>query len=113
VTVAGAGTIAVARGHQQAAFLFAVTQFGRKLDGALVYANLATGDLVESLDIDSLTLSGANQATFSGDCFNWEEPCTFTVTVHGNQPVDSFAITGSGFTPEAGNLTSGAIEISP
>jgi len=50
-------------------------------------------------------------ATFSGDCFDWGWPCKFTVTVQGNRTVNSFAISGSGFTPEGGNLTSGAIEI--
>jgi hypothetical protein len=115
VTVVGAGTIAVAgaKGHPQAGFLFAVTQSGQGLNGALIYTNPATNDLVESFDINSLNLAGANMATFSGGCFNWWEPCTFTVTVQGNQSVNSFAITGSGFTPEAGNLTSGAIAVSP
>jgi hypothetical protein len=93
-------------------FLLEVTQLKRELSGLLIFENPLTGDFVESADISSVSLSGPNQATISGDCFNvLEGPCTFTVTVHGNQPVESFAITGTGFTPEAGPLIFGAIEI--
>ena len=97
--------------HSHAEFLFSATQFGQALSGGLIYENLLTGDMIESLDIDSLSLSG-DLATFTGDCFDFEEPCAFTVTVQGNKSVNSFAITGTGFTPEAGNLTRGEIVIS-
>jgi len=61
----------------QAGFVFAASQFGRQTGGGLLYANPVTGDLVQSLDIDSIELSGPNNATFSGDCFNGDAPCTF------------------------------------
>ncbi len=84
MTVFGDGAIAV--GTSQAEFVLEVRQIGAELTGYLVYQNLASGDLVESAGIVSLSLPGPNQASFSGPCYNDSEgPCTFTVTVHGNQ----------------------------
>jgi hypothetical protein len=110
MNVAGSGTIAVGTGNAQAEFVFRVPESGTR---ELIYENPVTGDMVESFDIGAPILIGTNMATFSGVCVNMADPCTFTVTVTGNQAVDRFAITGSGLTPEAGNLTSGSIQITP
>jgi len=90
-----------------------VKQSKQKLTGDLDYENPVTGDAVQSTHVDSVSVSGAHKATFSGECVNGHNSCTFSVTVEASDGSSgSFSIAGSGLTPESGGLTSGTIEVS-
>jgi hypothetical protein len=88
------------------------------VSGEWQFVNKTTGDIVHSLSITDLEVSG-NTATFSGSCRNENAPdgapCSFRVTVTdngegANAPPDTVAVGGTGFTGASGALA-GNIQI--
>lgn len=88
------------------------------VSGQWQFVNQATGDIVHSLSIADLEVTG-NTAMFSGTCRNESAPegtpCSFRVTVQdngqgANSPPDTFSVAGTGFTGASGALD-GNIEI--
>jgi len=83
------------------------------VDGHLQYENHASGAKIHSVTFTRFTIGG-NTATFSGTCTNNGAPCTFNITVQGNdqpQGSDSFIISINGGPPEGGTLKGGNINI--
>ena len=83
---------------------------GGDITGEWQFVNRATGDIVHSIAITELTVSG-NMATFSGLCRNERAPagtmCWFWVTVQDNgegsqATPDTYSVVGQGFTGAAG-----------
>jgi len=78
--------------------------------GEWQFVNLASGDIVHSVAITSLAITG-NTATFSGVCRNERAPegtpCSFFVIVQDNGEdsqamSDTYIVTGTGFVGAAG-----------
>lgn len=83
---------------------------GGDITGEWQFVNRATGDIVHSIAITELIVSG-NIATFSGFCRNERAPagtlCSFRVTAQDNgegsqAPPDTYSVVGQGFTGAAG-----------
>ena len=88
------------------------------VSGEWQFVNKTTGDIVHSLSITDLEVSG-NTATFSGSCRNENAPdgapCSFRVTVTDNgegaqAPPDTVTVAGTGFAGGSGTLN-GNIQI--
>jgi hypothetical protein len=88
--------------------------------GEWQFVNLASGDIVHSVAITSLAITG-NTATFSGVCRNERAPegtpCSFFVIVQDNGEdsqamSDTYIVTGTGFVGAAGAVV-GNVKIHP
>ena len=84
---------------------------GGDITGQWQFVNRTTGDIVHSIAITDLVVSG-NMATFSGFCRNERAPgasCSFKVTAQDKGQAslvlpDSYSVTGQGFTGASGAL---------
>jgi hypothetical protein len=111
--ITGGGSIAVANNVGTFGFIVQRQRPDAPIQGALHYVNHATGAKVQSVTLNSFSVSGST-ATFSGTCVNSGVPCAFTVTVADNgEPGanDTFSISISGGPTEGGTLRSGNVQI--
>jgi hypothetical protein len=112
-SVQGGGTINVSGGLANFGFNVQQQTNDGSVDGNLQYENHASGAKVHSVTFTGFTIDG-NTAAFSGTCTNNGAPCTFNLTVRGNdqpQGSDSFIISINGGPPEGGTLKGGNINI--
>jgi hypothetical protein len=109
----GGGTINVSGGLANFSFIVLQQESDRSVYGALQYVNHASGARIQGVTFTGFTIGG-NTATLSGTCTNNGAPCTFNITMQGNdqlQGSDSFIISINGGPPEGGTLRRGNIEI--